>query len=97
MTGFGWLLLFCAMALGFGLMAILQKLPPHSLATSSRVIATLLPALAWLAFGVLDGCVPIPPGERCYYFGMGTVVFAPFVAAWIVGSLGAALLLRTRR
>lgn len=97
MTGFGWLMVIVALMLGFALMAVMRNLQRHPLSMLARVIAALLPALAWAAFGALDRCMPIPPSERCYYLGMGFVVFAPFFAAWLLGSVGALVLVRKAR
>ena len=97
MTGFGWLMIIVAAMLGFGLMALLRGLPHRTLSTLTRVIAALLPAFAWVGFGTLDRCFPIPAGERCYYFGMGMIVFAPIFAAWAIGAIGALTLLRGTR
>ncbi len=94
MTAFGALMIVVAAMLGFGLMALLRKLQRHLLTGLARVIGAVLPVLAWIGFGLLDRCIPIPAGERCYYFGMGLVVFAPFFAAWLLGSLGGAVIFR---
>jgi len=94
MTWLGWALVtLCALA-GAVSVALAGSIPNTAVRRGARLLLCVLPPLLYFALGISDGCFPLIAGERCYWFGMGMVVFAPFFLSWFIG--GALMALRAR-